>query len=150
MKPTFLNSREARKIAKKINEQWDADFKFEDFVIKSIKDKIYVVSRDLEMIDFKKYNIENYGMYFGHINPKNGEIRLSVEGAEVIGPLAKKNVIEIDQGLMKLWMAGQDIPHKGEVSMVIIKFGNDYLGSGKLKEGQILNFVPKTRRYVKD
>jgi len=162
----FLNSKEYREIAKQINAQFDADFSFEDFVIKSSKDKIYIVSRDLEKIDYKTYNIEQAGLYIAHINDR-GEIRLSIEGSEIIGPKAKKNVIDIGK-LSKLWMAGQDIPFKTECEgVVIIKDGDDWLGSGKIIEKEaivydsegkskkeiqqmILNFVPKTRRHVKD
>lgn len=162
----FLNSKESKEIAKKINEQWDADFKFDDFVVRTTKDKIYIVSRDLENVDFKQYNIEMIGLYIAHISDK-GEIRLSIEGSEIIGPKAKKNIIDIGK-LSKLWMSGQDIPFKTNCSgMVIIKDKEDYLGSGKvmLKEvnvfdeqgnkktemqQMILNFVPKTRRHVKD
>lgn len=162
----FLNSKDYKEIAKRINEQFDADFKFNDFVIRSTKDKIYIVSRDLEKIDYKNYNIEQAGLYIAHINDRN-EIRLSIEGSEIIGPKAKKNVVDIGK-LSKLWMAGQDIPFKTDCTgVVIIKDGDDYLGSGKVmtkevdvfdengnkkKETQqmILNFVPKTRRHVKD
>ncbi len=162
----FLNSKESKELAKQINEQWDADFSFEDFVARSKKDKIYIVSRDLEKIDFKHYNIEQFGLYIAHISDK-GELRLSIEGAQIIGPNAKKNVIDIGK-LSKIWMGGQDIPFKTKCTgMVIIKDGDDYLGCGKVvtkevnvfdaegnakKESQqvILNFVPKTRRHVKD
>ena len=162
----FLNSKDYKEIAKQINAQFDADFSFEDFVIRSSKDKIYIVSRDLEKIDFESFNIEQAGLYIAHINDRN-EIRLSIEGSEIIGPKAKKNVIDIGK-LSKLWMAGQDIPFKTNCEgVVIIKDGNDWLGSGKVmtkevsvfdgngketKETQqtIINFVPKTRRHVKD
>ena len=162
----FLNSKEAKEIAKMINDQWDAEFSFDDFVIRNLKDKVYIVSRDLEQIDYKTYNIEQFGLYIAHINERN-EIRLSIEGSQLIGPKAKKNVIEIGK-LSRLWMAGQDIPFKTSCTgMVIVKDGEDYLGSGKVmnkevivfdeegnqrKEMQqtILNFVPKTRRHVKD
>ncbi|MEK6886719.1 MAG: hypothetical protein AABW88_02710, partial [Nanoarchaeota archaeon] len=59
----FLNSKDYKEIAKQINEQWDAEFSFKDFVIRSSKDKIYIVSRDLEKIDYKNYNIEQAGLY---------------------------------------------------------------------------------------
>lgn len=162
----FLNSKDYKEIAKQINSQFDADFKFEDFVIRSSKDKIYIISRDIEKIDFKNYNIEQAGLYIAHINDRN-EIRLSIEDSEIIGPKAKKNVLDIGK-LSKLWMAGNDIPIKTDcIGVVIIKDGNDYLGSGKIVEKEvsvydeqgnprkemqkvILNFVPKTRRHVKD
>ena len=165
-RPNFLNSKESKEIVKIINSQFDADFKFSDFVIRSTKNKIYIVSRGLEEVDYEKLNIETFGMYIAHINERN-EIRLSIEGSEIIGPKAKKNVVDIGN-LSKLWMAGQDIPFKTDCSgIVIVKNGDDYLGSGKIVEREvdvfdetgkkkeemqktILNFVPKTRRHVKE
>ena len=167
MRPiNFLNSKDYRELARKINEQWDCNFSFEDFVVQSAKDKIYIISRDIEQIDYKKFNIEVTGLYLAHLSEK-GEIRLSIEGSQILGPVAKKNIVDIGK-LSKLWMAGQDIPFKTDCEgMVIIKSGNDYMGCGKVKfreetvfdeEGKphkenqqiILNFVPKTRRHVKD
>jgi NOL1/NOP2/fmu family ribosome biogenesis protein len=44
---------------------------------------------------------------------------------------------------------GQDIDVDGSYEgFVILKHGNDYVGSGKFKEGIILNFVPKARRLL--
>lgn len=163
----FLNSKDYKAIAKQINDQWDADFTFEDFVVKTQKDKVYIISRDIENIDYKKQNIEMIGLYIAHIHPDHGELRLSIEGSQIVGPKAKKNVIDIGK-LSKLWMAGQDVPFKTDCKgMVIIKSGNDWMGCGKIVEKEvevfdeegnshkemqtsILNFVPKTRRYTKD
>ena len=103
----FLNSKDYKEIAKKINEQWDADFSFADFVIKSAKDKIYIISRDLEKIDYKNYNIEQAGLYIAHINDRN-EIRLSIEGSQIIGPKATKNVVEINEEQTKQWLKRED------------------------------------------
>jgi NOL1/NOP2/fmu family ribosome biogenesis protein len=163
----FLNSKECKEIAKIINGQWDADFKFEDFAIQNTKGKVYIVSRDIEKLEWQRYNIETAGMYLGTLSEEGNEIRLSIEGSQLIGPKAKKNVFEAGK-LMKLWMSGQDIPIKTEMEgMVIVKDGDDYLGTGKIKikevdvfdelgkshkemQKVIINFVPKTRRHTRD
>lgn len=164
---TFLNAKESKEIAALINKEWDADFSFTDFVIKTTKDRIYIVSRDIENIDFEQYNIESMGLYFGTLSERYDEIRLSIEGSQIVGPMAKKNVIELGN-LAKVWMAGNDVSFKTDYTgMVILKHDGDYLGSGKIKQKEvtvldeegkekkemqtvILNFVPKTRRHVKD
>ena len=44
-------------------------------------------------------------------------------------------------------LAGEDLEIKGNYSgFIIIKHNNDFLGTGKYKEGRILNYVGKSRR----
>ncbi len=96
---------------------------------------------------FKKCQLEvptyHYGIYFGTLE-KNG-IRLSIEGSFIVGKLAKKNVIELDDENAKRWMGGQDLelPVKG---YVILKWKNFFLGCGKGNGKIVKNYVPKERR----
>ena len=89
-------------------------------------------------------------MYFAR--KIDGKIRLSIEGSQIINP--RKNVIELKENQVKLWVMGNDIEldekmENGE--FYILKYKNNILGSGKYSDGKILNFVPKERRlkYVK-
>ena len=87
------------------------------------------------------------GLFFGEI--KNGEIRLTIEGSQLVGPNAKKNVLEIPDKLARLWLKGYDIPVKTDMKgFLIIKNNKDYLGCGKFVENRILNPIPKTRRIL--
>ena len=44
-------------------------------------------------------------------------------------------------------MKGEDLDKEfNGKGFLIIKHNNDYLGTGKYRDGRILNFVPKTRR----
>jgi len=46
------------------------------------------------------------------------------------------------------WLKGQDIDIKGNYKgFVILKHENDFLGTGKYKDGKVLNYVPKARRF---
>jgi len=96
---------------------------------------------------FKKCQIEvpeyHYGLYFGTLE-KNG-IRLSIEGSFIVGKLAKKNVIELDDEDARRWMRGEDLklPVKG---YVILKWKNFFLGCGKGNGKIVKNYVPKERR----
>ena len=85
-------------------------------------------------------------MYFCDL--ENG-IRLSIEGSQIIGPKATKNVVEINDEQVKQWLKGEDleIEDKNNYSgFVIIKNKNDFLGTGKIKDNKILNYVNKGRR----
>jgi len=67
-----------------------------DFEIR--KERVYVFKKELRYIyNFlkeKKIRLENLGIYFGKLK-KNDKIQLSIEGSQLVGKTAKKNVIEI-------------------------------------------------------
>jgi NOL1/NOP2/fmu family ribosome biogenesis protein len=143
---SILNSRETKKILQDIKEQWGAALEKEYAFIQNSEGKIFVVSRDIEQIDFDKININSFGLYLADYE-KNNELRLSIEGSQMVGPKATKNIIELIAEESRGWLKGQDIPTNAEATgFVILKSGADYLGSGKIKDGRIMNFVPKTRR----
>ena len=106
-----------------------------------------MISRDLEKIDTSKIRINNLGLYIAEV--KKEQLRLSIEGSQLIGPVATKNVLELDTAQMKKWFKGEDIDVDEEFEgFAILKHGDDFIGSGKYKEGHIINFVPKARRLI--
>lgn len=140
----ILNSKEVKEIRKKILDQWGFDFKTDFAFLQSQKNKIYLVSKDIGNIDYEKLRLQVVGNYFGEIM-KNGELRLSIEGSQIIGPQATKNVLEIED--VKSWLFGNDLKISMEdTGFMIIKNNDDFLGSGKIKDNTLLNFVPKVRR----
>jgi len=80
-----------------------------------------------------------------------------MEGSYIIGKQAKKNILEINNEQLKDWMQGKDIKLENQQlkennnlnGFIIIKYNNDFLGEGKLKESTVLNYVPKERRSNK-
>ena len=85
------------------------------------------------------------GIYFGKI--ESDGIRLTIEGAFLVGPKSQKNIVEVDKEKAKLWLAGKDLKISEKINgWVILKWGQYYLGCGKAKEGIIKNYVPKERR----
>lgn len=142
-------SKEKKQVLSLIKEQWGADFKAKDLAfLRSEKDRIYAVHKDVDKIDLSLYRINTVGMYFAE--HKKGEFRLSIEGSQLLGPLAKKNVVELDDEEKVAWLRGEDLHKEGEWSgFVIMKHNDDFLGTGKYTaDGRILNFVPKTRRLI--
>jgi len=127
------------KVLEYLKEQFGADRI--DFELKEGgKGKVYAFRKcnfDIEGIDSHR------GIYVGRIE-KDG-FRLSIEGSFIIGPLARKNVVEIGDETAVRWMSGEDIPSRVK-GYVILKWRNFFIGCGRGDGEAIRNFVPKDRR----
>lgn len=77
-----------------------------------------------------------------------GEIRLSIEGSQILGKQITKNIFQLqNEEQLQQWMQGQDLQIKNEdKGIVVVKFKNEFLGSGKKSAEKISNFIPKNRR----
>ncbi len=141
----ILNKKEVKKILSMLEKQWGFKDEMDYAFLQSEKSRIYIANREIFGLDLSKVKINSYGLYFAEI--KSG-IRLSIEGSQIVGPKAAKNVIELSDEEAKEWMSGMDIEKETDArDFVILMHGDDFLGTGKATpEGKILNFVPKTRR----
>jgi len=144
----FMPSRQLKAFFKLIKDQYGEvpdNFKKTAFI--RGKEKIYLITRDIDKIDLKGLRMNSIGLYIAEV--KHDQLRLCIEGAQLIGPTATKNVCELTKEQLKKWFQGEDIPVKEAYEgFVILKHNTDYVGSGKYKEGAILNFVPKARRLI--
>lgn len=144
----ILNSRQVKELIEKLTEQYGAvpqNFKEHGFI--RGKDNIYLITKDLALANLEGLRVNNLGLYIAEYRLDKNQIRLSIEGSQIIGPTATKNVCEIDIDQRAQWMRGNDLELTGDYSgHVIIKCGNDFLGTGKYKDNKILNHVPKARR----
>lgn len=128
-----------------LKEQFGFDDELDYAFLLSEKNKIYIVNREIEKIDLTKLRVNSYGLYIGEL--VDDKIRLTIEGSQIIGKKANKNVLEVDEKQAREWLKGFDINYSGDFKdYVIIKHKDDFLGSGKATKNSILNFVPKTRR----
>ena len=141
----ILNSREIKEIYSLIEKQWGAKLKLDCAFLKNQKNRVFIVNKDISKIDLSKLRINSIGMYFCEAD-KIG-IRLSIEGSQIVGPKATKNIAEINEEQAKKWFKGEDLEIKENYSgFVILKNNDDFLGTGRYKEGKILNYVGKERR----
>ena len=143
---SFVPSRELKLFCKRVKDQYGGVPElFDELAFVTGKEKFYVIQRDVGSIDLKNIRINSIGLYVAEV--KGGQLRLSIEGAQLVGPFASKNVCEISEEQLRQWFKGQDLKVEGAYSgFVILKCGSDFVGSGKFKEGLILNYVPKARR----
>ncbi|NQV09192.1 hypothetical protein HQ529_05050 [Candidatus Woesearchaeota archaeon] len=141
----ILNSKEVKEILSILKKQFGFESKLDYVFLMNEKNKIYIANKEVFDINIDNLNINSIGIYFAFM--KNKQIRLSIEGSQIIGPVSKKNIVELHDNEAKLWMKGFDLfkttKNKG---FVLIKNNNDFLGCGKQIEDKILNYVPKIRR----
>ncbi len=89
--------------------------------------------------------IERVGIYLGKM--QEGQIRLSIDGAQLLKNQITKNIFEVDSKDMEKWMHGSELQiATGKRGFIIIKYKDDFLGTGKASESKITNFIPKSRR----
>ncbi len=143
---TILNSKQVKRIIKVLEQQFGFGGKLDYVFLRTNKGKIYVVNRDIDRIDLDMVRINSMGLYFGELLD-SGELRLSIEGSQIIGPKASKNVFELDDDSLRLWFKGIDFELEDDRNaFVIIKHDEDYCGCGKIKNKKLLNYVGKVRR----
>ncbi|MBI2549794.1 hypothetical protein HYV83_01270 [Candidatus Woesearchaeota archaeon] len=143
-----LNSKEVRSILKTIKQQWGTELSFDHGFLEGKDGDIFLISRDVERLDLERLHLESLGLYFGQL--RNSELRLSIEGSQLVGKAATKNVVELTGEEFKQWLRGEDVEKQLDscIGYVLIKHNSDFVGCGKYKEGKILNFVPKARRVA--
>lgn len=140
----ILNSKETKQVLQLLKSQFDFTAKL-DYAFLKNKEDIYIISKDLSKIDTKKFRINNLGLYFGEL--KHNSIRLSIEGSQLLGHNCSKNILSLNREQMLAWLAGENIGINSEMKgYIIVKHNQDFLGSGVIKNGILLNHVPKERR----
>lgn len=81
-------------------------------------------------------------------------LMLSIEGTQLLGPLAKKNILELPKEMVEDWMKGKDVEisevgkNELEQGLVIVRSGDLFLGCGFYDGRRIKNLLPKARKVV--
>jgi NOL1/NOP2/fmu family ribosome biogenesis protein len=127
---------QANKVIEFLKEQFGVDLDFE-FTVKG-KRKVYAMKK----CDLKLRSLQD-GIYFGKIEEDG--LRLSIEGSFLVGKIAKKGIVEVNDEQAIRWLKGEEleIPYRG---YCILKWGEYFIGCGKGNGNKILNFVSKDRR----
>ena len=144
-KVQILNKKAIKKILALIKQQWNADINSDYVFLQDPEKKIFIINKEFAKIDLKNLKINSFGLYFAQIMLDG--LRLSIGGSQIIGPKAKKNILEINKKQMQEWFLGENLNIKTDLTnYVLIKHSKDFIGTGKVKENKILNYVPKSRR----
>ncbi len=163
MRQRILNSKSKKAVVSMLEERFNFDKgTIQDYVFIQSGDRIYITNRELETLPIDELRIDNIGLYIASMEPKfdHAKIRLSIEGSQLIGKTAKRNVLSINKEELESWILGKDITIKNsdcnstcEPGFIILKFHDKFdhfLGCGLLtKEGIVKNYIPKERRLKK-
>ena len=146
----IFNKKEKQEIVGKLNVQFGIN-EIPGQIIMKGKEKLFLFSGSFTDKEIKKLEeltvIERIGAYFAKIDEHSNKIRLSIEGSQVLKDQIKKNIFEIPEELLENWMKGQELNVKtGKKGFLIMKYKDNFLGSGKASENKIGNFIPKNRR----
>ncbi len=141
----ILNSKERKNIINLLKEQYDCELDNDYEIFINPNNRVFIMNKSFSRIDIDELRINSLGLYLGELY--NKEIRLSVDGSQIIGKTAKKNILELDDEQAEKWMKGEDFEIDTELNgFVIIRNGSDFLGCGKISNKKLYNYLPKERR----
>ena len=146
----ILNKNQKQELLTKLGEQFGIKEIPGQIVMKG-KEKLFLFSGSFTNREIRKLEgltiIERIGIYFAKIDENSNSLRLSIEGVQILKDQINKNIFEIPEELVENWMKGQELNIKtGKRGFLIMKYKNDFLGTGKASEEKIGNFIPKNRR----
>jgi NOL1/NOP2/fmu family ribosome biogenesis protein len=142
---SVLNRKDKKRFLELLKKQFDFKEKMDYSFLTNNKNKIFIINKDIANIELNNIRINSMGLYIAEMS--NNEVRLSIEGSQIIGPKSGKNIIELTKEQAREWIKGKDIEISSEKNkFVILKHDDDYLGTGKATKEKILNFIPKARR----
>ncbi len=145
----ILNTNEKKEIENKLKAQFGIK-SIPGILLKRGAERIFLyqgefTKQEIKKLDYIKINVERVGVYFCKF--QNNEIRLSIEGAQILKNQITKNIFELDEEQAEAWMKGNELNVKtGVKGFMIMKYKEDFLGCGKASEEKITNFIPKNRR----
>ena len=102
-----LNTRVVKKIIAQLEEQFGYAERPNVAFLKSSKDKLYIITRDVNLVNYDELRLESIGIYFASI--ENDGLRLSIEGSQMVGPKATKNVLELNDEQFTDWFKGKNV-----------------------------------------
>jgi len=148
----ILNIKEKNNIEEKLKTKYGIS-KIPGILLMKGQEKVFLYTGALGPKEIKKLEedviIERVGAYFAKIVIDGGEekIRLSIEGTHILKDQIKKNIFLLTSKQAEDWMKGQQLDIvSGKFGFLIMKYGADFLGTGKASKEKIGNYIPKSRR----
>ena len=144
----ILSKGEKAEIESELNKRFGIE-KVPGIIVKKGKEKLFLFTGSLNKRQIKDLEreipIERIGIYFAKM--EQGGIRLSIEGVQIIKDQVKKNIFELDEKQAEHWMKGNELNiSTGKKGFLVMKYKDNFLGSGKASAEKIGNFIPKSRR----
>jgi len=144
----FIKSSEKKRIVRELEEQFGIE-KLPYLLIETGKQKIRGFSGTMTKEEIRELgeiaNVEIIGIY---LIKKERKLRLSLDGSIILKDQISKNVVEIDNEQLELWLRGKNLDIKKENGVYVIRTQekHDLLGCGISDGKKLINHVPKERR----
>jgi NOL1/NOP2/fmu family ribosome biogenesis protein len=144
----FLKSTEKKKLLKELENLFGIS-SLPDYVIKKNKEEFNIFSGNLNkelLIEFTKMvRVEEIGLPI--IKKTHNETKLTFDSLNILNP--SQPILEINEVQYRKWIRGHDLDLNTKKGLVILKYGDYFVGLAKSQDGKVFNSVPKDRR-VKD
>ena len=151
-----LNAKKTRDV----EEFLDAQYGFTDelpyvFLLQTKTMKLLLLTQEAADAPLNLLRVNSQGLYLAEVNEAQTNFRLSIDGTQIIGPKATKNVLELTNDEFDLWVRGNSLPVDESLKerltdlsgYIIIKNSlGDFFGVANQKDGELMNFIPKARR----
>lgn len=142
----FIKSGEKKRIVRELEEQFGIT-KLPYLLIETGKQKIRGFSGTMTKEEIRELgeiaNVEIIGVY---LIKKERKLRLSLDGIMILKDQISKNVVEINDEQLELWLRGKNLDIKKENGVYVVKYGDDFLGCGISDGKKLINHIPKERR----
>ena len=150
---SVLAAKEVKMLERQLHELYGCTGVLDDCVVLKTgrEEKIWIAPKSVFQIDMQRLRTQVLGLYFGRLD--RGVLRLSIEGCQIVGKTATRNVVEIEKQQLWDWLRGFDVPagrkfdaHEGVY--VLVRLDEDWLGMGKLVGEKLQNVLPKSRKLI--
>ncbi len=146
-----LKGKELKSLENLIRKNYGYKFDFSEFtVFLTSEQRVWLIDKGVNLNLLKTLRrCYMLGMYFGKLK-RNNKIKLSIEGAMLIGEKAKKNVVTVNEDEAEKFIYGMNVKPQELIdcelhNFVIVKCSDNVLGCGILREGFVENLTPKAR-----
>ncbi len=108
----ILNESEKKEIVERLNKQFGIT-EIPGKILMRGKERLFLYSGNLSEEQIRKLEdvafLERVGSYFAKIEEGEEQIRLSIEGAQILQNQITKNIFDIPEELVEIWMKGNEI-----------------------------------------
>jgi NOL1/NOP2/fmu family ribosome biogenesis protein len=145
---TALNAKRIKELKAALLTQFGFSGDLPYIFYMSNKDRIYAATPDLSLLRMEGMHIDALGLYIG--TWEEG-VRLSLEGAQLVGPGAAHHVLQLNDEEVEEYLKGNPFDlQEGKNTLAngiyLVQHGKDFIGCCKLSLGKLYNFMPKSRR----
>ena len=147
MNVEFYDSKKRKKLLSQLNEQFGIT-EIPRVLFETGKEKVRAFSGDLTIDELysldRLANVEFMGLYL--FKPEFEFLRLSFDGALLLKKQFAKNIVELNDEQVELWMNGKNLELNIDRGIYAVKCDEDVFGCGISDGKMLINFVPKERR----